>query len=226
MSNKISSRAEVKQDKKELILAAGKELFLEKGYANTRIIDIAEKAGIGKGTVYAYFESKEDIMVQIIRDIMKKDNDLFNYAFEPMDTFEERLLKYMSHWEKMIESYGLYAIMFKEQIMINPGVNCERVEALAKEMSRAQYMRLYSMIKDAMEKGEIADLDANHTAIFTMTAVGTYMMSLMMAFRPDEGFEIEFPGAKEIKGIQKEEIVAFILNGIGASRMEGKNEKQ
>lgn len=221
MNTKNSSKAETKPDKKELIMEAAMELFLEKGYANTRIIDIAEKAGIGKGTVYAYFESKEDLMVKIIRDIVRKDYDLLSPDFDCGGTFREKLVEYIGHWEKMISKYGLYAVMFKEQIVLNPGVNSDEAMALVKEMSREQYLRLCRIIKEAMESGEIRVSDINHAAIFTMTAVGTYMISVMPAFGPCRDGKPVFPETEEIRGFRKEEMVDFILNGIGNEKNGG-----
>lgn len=45
---------------RELLLAA-RDLFIEKGFAAARIEEIAARAGVSKGTLYAYFDSKEDL---------------------------------------------------------------------------------------------------------------------------------------------------------------------
>ena len=47
-----------KQNKRELILAAAQEIFFAKGYYNTTSEEIAKRAGVGKGTLYQYFDSK------------------------------------------------------------------------------------------------------------------------------------------------------------------------
>ena len=49
------------------ILDAALELFVEKGFAATRLEDVAQRAGVSKGTVYLYFESKEDLFKSVIR---------------------------------------------------------------------------------------------------------------------------------------------------------------
>lgn len=43
------------------ILEAATKVFAEKGYDRTRMADIAEQAGITKGTIYLYFTNKEDV---------------------------------------------------------------------------------------------------------------------------------------------------------------------
>lgn len=52
-----------KEAKKMEILLAAMQVFAQKGTANTKMIDIAKSAGIGKGTIYEYFSSKEDIFL-------------------------------------------------------------------------------------------------------------------------------------------------------------------
>lgn len=50
------------------LIAAALELFVEKGFAATRLDDVAKRAGVSKGTVYLYFESKEDLFKAVIRE--------------------------------------------------------------------------------------------------------------------------------------------------------------
>jgi AcrR family transcriptional regulator len=48
------------------ILDAAKTLFITKGYEKTTVNDILERVGIGKGTFYHYFQSKEEVMDAVI----------------------------------------------------------------------------------------------------------------------------------------------------------------
>ena len=52
------------------ILDAALDLFVEKGFAATRLEDVAQRAGVSKGTVYLYFDSKEDLFKSVIRSGM------------------------------------------------------------------------------------------------------------------------------------------------------------
>ena len=52
-------------DKRALIVKASADVFAERGFASTRVADIAERAGIGKGTVYEYFSSKEELLFAV-----------------------------------------------------------------------------------------------------------------------------------------------------------------
>jgi AcrR family transcriptional regulator len=54
----------MKKTKDILILDAALKQFTEKGFAAVRIADIAKDAGVGKGTVYEYFSSKEELLLK------------------------------------------------------------------------------------------------------------------------------------------------------------------
>jgi AcrR family transcriptional regulator len=49
------------------IIAAALDLFVERGFASTRLDDVAARAGISKGTLYLYFENKEDLFKAVVR---------------------------------------------------------------------------------------------------------------------------------------------------------------
>ncbi len=61
---KFRRRAEARPDE---VLDAALDLFLEKGFAATRVEDIATRAGLSKGAVYLYFPSKEAILEGLVR---------------------------------------------------------------------------------------------------------------------------------------------------------------
>jgi AcrR family transcriptional regulator len=50
------------------ITAAALELFVERGYAGTRLEDVASRAGISKGTLYLYFANKEELFKAVVRE--------------------------------------------------------------------------------------------------------------------------------------------------------------
>jgi AcrR family transcriptional regulator len=61
---KFRRRAEARPDE---VLDAALDLFIEKGFAATRVEDIARRAGLSKGAVYLYFPSKEAIIEGLVR---------------------------------------------------------------------------------------------------------------------------------------------------------------
>lgn len=52
-------------DKRQAILASARELFANQGYEQTTIAEVAQSAGVAVGTVYLYFTSKHDILVDV-----------------------------------------------------------------------------------------------------------------------------------------------------------------
>lgn len=50
------------------LTAAALEVFVEKGFAATRLCEIAARAGVSKGTVYLYFSSKEELFKAVVRE--------------------------------------------------------------------------------------------------------------------------------------------------------------
>lgn len=69
ITEKLSRKERERIYKQKEILKASLKLFAEKGYENTTIDHIAEAAEYGKGTIYNYFQSKEEIYQSIIEDI-------------------------------------------------------------------------------------------------------------------------------------------------------------
>ena len=57
-----------KEARPEEITAAALQLFIERGFAATRLEDIAARAGISKGTLYLYFANKEDLFKAVVRE--------------------------------------------------------------------------------------------------------------------------------------------------------------
>ncbi|MEJ2580334.1 MAG: TetR/AcrR family transcriptional regulator [Acidobacteriota bacterium] len=65
----MEATVESRYDKRQLLVKAAGSVFAEKGYASTRVADIAERAGVGKGTVYEYFRSKEELLFAVFESI-------------------------------------------------------------------------------------------------------------------------------------------------------------
>ncbi|HEY5948292.1 MAG TPA: TetR/AcrR family transcriptional regulator [Kofleriaceae bacterium] len=77
---KSSSKAEhgrasqrvIVADKREAIMTAALELFVERGFFGTAVPEIADQAGVGAGTIYRYFESKEALVNALYRQEKQK----------------------------------------------------------------------------------------------------------------------------------------------------------
>jgi len=78
-------------DKRLRLVEAACTVFAEKGYASTRVADIAERAGIGKGTVYEYFSSKEELLFAVFESINLDISSRMNAALAAGGSTEEQL---------------------------------------------------------------------------------------------------------------------------------------
>lgn len=56
-----------KDERPDEIVSAALEVFVERGYAATRLEDVASRAGISKGTLYLYFDNKEELFKAVVR---------------------------------------------------------------------------------------------------------------------------------------------------------------
>lgn len=57
-----------KEERPAQLLAAALDLFVERGFAGTRLDDVAARAGVSKGTLYLYFDTKEALFKAVVRD--------------------------------------------------------------------------------------------------------------------------------------------------------------
>jgi len=79
-----------KEEKRSNIACSCKEILLKHGIKNLTISQIAKTAGVGKGTIYEYFENKEDIVFEIITIfISEHEKKLFEITDQNISTKEK-----------------------------------------------------------------------------------------------------------------------------------------
>ncbi len=77
----ISRSERNKRDKRERIMRAARYLFRKQGFERTTISEIAERADVGKGTLFLYARSKEELLVMFFReDVGRSIDRAFNTA--------------------------------------------------------------------------------------------------------------------------------------------------
>jgi len=88
---------ELDLDKKQLIVEAAYEIFKRFGYEKTSMNDISKEANMGKGSVYYYFESKEDIFIEALEYEIHKGinhiNEQIKDIADPIKRLEFVLIK-------------------------------------------------------------------------------------------------------------------------------------
>lgn len=85
------------------ILAAALEQFVERGYAATRLEDVARRAGVTKGTMYRYFAGKTDLFRAVVRRTVVPQIEAFERAIASSDgPSRELLVHFAEGWMERV----------------------------------------------------------------------------------------------------------------------------
>lgn len=104
-------------EKTEKILEAASQLFLEQGYGAVSMDQIARDAGVSKATVYAHFESKENLFAAIIQDGCTAYAEGIVPAVAELDDMREALSRIARSIESFLlapKTLGIYRVIIAE----------------------------------------------------------------------------------------------------------------
>ncbi len=100
------------------LLAAALDLFVEKGFAATRVEEVARRAGVSKGTLFLYFPSKEELFKAVVRENISGRFTEWNEEFERFEGRSADMLHYCLHswWERIgaTKASGIPKLMMSE----------------------------------------------------------------------------------------------------------------
>lgn len=103
------------------LLDAALSLFVEKGFAATRVEEVASRAGVSKGTLFLYFPSKEDLFKAVVRENIAGRFDEWNQELDAFDGSSADLVRYCLHswWERigMTQASGITKLVMSEARM-------------------------------------------------------------------------------------------------------------
>ncbi len=135
-------------DKREAILKAATKVFAGKGYFNSKVADIAKQAGIADGTVYLYFNSKEEILHSIFDRAMAEFIEEGRRELAQLDTPEDKLRRISElHLEKLSADREM-AIVFQ--------VELRGSTKFMEEFSAAGFAEYLEIIRQTIEEGQTA----------------------------------------------------------------------
>lgn len=96
------SRDQKKAESRKRILEAARDVFFRDGFMSANLDEMAEKAGVAKGTLYRYFESKADLYVAVLTNNHEIFLEQMRAAGQEGETALERIRSiarfYFSHW--------------------------------------------------------------------------------------------------------------------------------
>ena len=102
---------------KERILEAALEVFSHKGFHPATMDEIAEKAGVGKGTLYRYFETKEKLFAELVRLRLEELGTTAGSVIDGRDDVLTMISKYIRlYFEFFDRNQRLYRLIIQEQL--------------------------------------------------------------------------------------------------------------
>ena len=146
-----SVREKKKRETRQAIMQAAITLFAEKGFEKTSIEELAKTAGIGKGTIYGYFQTKNDILHAFCEDELESlHQELTSNADQEIPLLQQMVAIYMSEFHKIIENRE-FARLFLRQTTFPRNVDLER--HLVHEDN--YFKLLFPLLEKAQERGEL-----------------------------------------------------------------------
>lgn len=168
-----------KDARPEEIIAAALDLFVERGFSATRLDDVAAHAGVSKGTLYRYFENKEDLFKAVVRGnvlpVLQHGEDLV----EKFSGSSTDLVRQLVHgWWEMTGSTKIAGI---PKLIIAEAGN---FPDLAKFYYAEVILRALSMfrrvLRRGIEAGEFREVDADpvvHVALAPLVMLSVWRHS-------------------------------------------------
>ena len=191
-----------RSDKYDRILQAAIEVFAANGYFNSRVADIAKRAGIADGTVYLYFRNKEQILMAAI-----------DFAFE---TFMEAARKEIAEIAEPRARLHRLAYLHLHSLGSNRGLAMvfqTELRQSAKFLGEFSHKHLISyfdlvrsIVQDGQDRGQFrGDVSGKIVANCFFGALDAMVTSWLLSERP-----YELSGAAT-------PVVALLLNGLEIS---------
>lgn len=152
----------IPEEKRERVLREAALLFAEKGYPNTDMAKLARRAGISKGSIYTYFESKDELYLYVCRDGLRRSRDAVWGDVDPgWDVYQ-----LVDH---IFRAGVAFARSNPEYVSLYLSFAPTGMEFFARELSEevekptADYLK--QMLAEGVERGHVRDdLDVEHTA--------------------------------------------------------------
>ncbi len=167
----MSKNAE-QDDKKTLILNSAEYIFQSKDYHQATVEEIAKKAGVGKGTIYQYFSSKQDILQELYQkgkdEYIKRVNELMETA----ETIAEVIGEIISFH---IDNVSCSRIMLRS-VMHSGDINHSQFESSKHEIEHIMEI----MWQKGVKSGEIKDISQEVFASYLIGIMMSAMVHMVM----------------------------------------------
>ncbi|MCL7488639.1 MAG: TetR/AcrR family transcriptional regulator [Desulfobulbaceae bacterium] len=174
-------REQKKKQTREAILAAALQLFTRKGYENTSIDELARRAGIGKGTIYSYFQSKSQIFLAFCEEQLEYVyNELAVKSDSRTSLIDQLLTLFMGEFRFINRNKEFGRILMRETVFPK-----DLTGARSRELDNKYIDLLMPLLKEAQKRGELrTDIEyilvvGHFYALYIMAVSGWYMGRLL-----------------------------------------------
>lgn len=155
------------------LLAAALDLFVEKGFAATRVEEVAARAGVSKGTLFLYFPSKEELFKAVVRENISGRFVEWKSGFDAFQgsTFDMLVYCLNSWWERM----GATQASGITKLVLSEAGNFPTIAAFyQQEVIAPGHALIRRVLQRGMDRGEFRPLDLDY-AVFSVMAPMVFM---------------------------------------------------
>jgi AcrR family transcriptional regulator len=164
------------------IIDCATALFDERGFSETSLQDIADEIGIQRPSLYHYFDSKDEILLALLDDVIRQ-NETTDVEDAPDLTPRERLERMLFNYGRSIaEDPARFRLITRNELRLPPDV-LRRY----RERRRHNWELLKSLIADGMRAGTFRPLDVDLAA----SALHGAVTGMMFWYRPDRGATVD-----------------------------------
>ena len=150
------------------LLDAALDLFVEKGYAATRVEEVAARAGVSKGTLFLYFPSKDELFKAVVRENISGRLAEWNDEFETFQGTTSEMLGYcMNAWWDRVGATRASGIT---KLMMSEAQNFPELATFYQyEVIRPGQTLIRRILQRGVDSGEFRPLDLNY-AVYAVIA--------------------------------------------------------
>jgi TetR/AcrR family transcriptional regulator len=176
VSDRTPKRERRKESRPGELLVAALDLFVEKGFAATRMEEVAARAGVSKGTVFLYFPSKEDLFKAVVRENISGRFEEWNAEFLRYEGSSADMLHHcMTTWWHRIGSTQASGI---SKLMISEGGHFpDIVEFYQTEVVQPGHALIRQVLQRGIDRGEFCAVNLD----FAVYGVVAAMMFLILS---------------------------------------------
>lgn len=155
----MSIREKKKQQTKQAILEAAISLFSENGYESTSIEQISRAAGVGKGTVYGYFQTKREIIKGFCEyELEQIHSELIKRSNPEAPILEQMLTIYMTEFRHITRNREFGRLYMREALFPEDADVQDNLE-----IDDKYFQMLFPILEKAQERGELRkDIELLH----------------------------------------------------------------